>query len=229
VRLYDNPALYDRLYAEGTKEEAEFLLTLNERHGNGGRDWLEPACGTGRYLRELSRLGQKAAGYDRSLKMLAYAKKRAPRAALWRGELTAFEKPRAFDAAFCLHNTFRHLLTERDAVSHLKRVAASLRPGGLYILGLDLTGYDGEGDEESFDDMVVMCLPPDRERRRERVVTFFRKGRETFEDAYDLRSYGRGELLKTLGATPFQLAAVYDMTGRSRARSTGTSGRRTSS
>ncbi|GIS60399.1 MAG: hypothetical protein CM1200mP2_26240 [Planctomycetaceae bacterium] len=32
-------------------------------------------------------------------------------------------------------NTFRHLTSETDARLHLQSVAASLRPGGLYLLG----------------------------------------------------------------------------------------------
>ena len=40
-----------------------------------------------------------------------------------------------------LINTFRYLLTEQAARGHLECIAGSLRPGGIYVLGLHLMRF----------------------------------------------------------------------------------------
>ena len=56
--------------------------------------------------------------------------------------MTDFRLDRPVDAAYCLVNTFRHLLTEEAARRHLECVAENLRPGGIYLLGLHLLPLD---------------------------------------------------------------------------------------
>ena len=60
-----------------------------------------------------------------------------------------------------LSTTFRHLLTEQAARGHLRCVAGSLRPGGIYVLGFHLLRLDL--DKEN----VLRWT----ERRRETKVT----------------------------------------------------------
>lgn len=223
---YGRPELFDLINKDGTEAEADLLERLHRRHGNGGKRCLEPACGTGRLLRVLSRRGWKVAGYDSNRKMLAYARRRLPGADLKVGDLRTFRRPAAFDLAFCLQSTFRHLLTEKDALSHLRVIAASLRPGGLYVLGLDLADYARALDDEEVFEAVrgktrvrytMFSAAPDRKRRRERIIAFTaveRSGRQrTFQEEYDLRSYDRSQVKKLLTASPFRLAAVYDLFG----------------
>jgi len=50
--------------------------------------------------------------------------------------------PGRFDGAFCTYNSFRVLTTEAAARSHLQSVAAAVRTGGLYFLGLHLAPPD---------------------------------------------------------------------------------------
>ena len=38
------------------------------------------------------------------------------------GDMTRFDLNHKFDGAFCTFNTFRHLLTEQDAVDHLRHI-----------------------------------------------------------------------------------------------------------
>lgn len=219
--FYDRPRLYDALHAEGTEDACRWLEELHARHGNGGKDWLEPACGTGRFLEALARRGWRAAGYDRSAPMLAFARRRLRGldARALRGDLESFRRPAAFDLAFCLDNSLRHLLTEAGARAHLRATAASLKPGGIYVVGLDLADYGAaEADEEAWTAragrtavrQVQLALPPDRRRRRERILQFVAAGRrlETFE--YELRSYDAREWRSLLARSPFRVAAAYD-------------------
>ncbi|MBI4346099.1 MAG: class I SAM-dependent methyltransferase [Elusimicrobia bacterium] len=222
MSLYAHPRLYDALQAGDTSQEADLLERIHREHGNGGRDWLEPACGTGRLVVELSRRGWNVAGYDREPRMLAYARRRAgPR--VERGDLRSFCRPASWDFAYSLEGSFRHLESDRYALAHLRATARSLRPGGLYALGLDLTDYRfPEEDEETWEGeaggrsvrQVQMALPADRRRRLERILQFVSIGRRLLRERYDLRTYDAAEFRRLVARSPFGLAAVYDLWGR---------------
>jgi SAM-dependent methyltransferase len=189
------------------------------RYGNGGRRWLEPACGTGRLLVRLARRGWQVCGYDINPASLDYARRRLARlgrrAEVLRGDMRDFCRPRSFDAAYNTIGTFRHLLSERDALRHLRAVARSLAPGGIYMLGFDLVDYDrAEDDEETWTAgrgrtrvrLVVVGLAP--ERRRERIVNFLTVsspgGERSLESAYDLLTYDHAQWLALLARSPFE-------------------------
>ncbi len=230
-RFYADPALYDALHAEGTDDEVWLLDRISRLHGNGGKTALEPACGSGRYLAGLLRRGWLAHGYDLSPKMVAYSRRRlaryGARARVERGDMASFVPKRKYDFAFNLLSTFRHLLNERDALSHLRATEAALNPGGIFVLGLDLAAY-GEDlpDEETWNARylgrtlthVMMTLPAAPRRRRERVINFVtvpEKGRtRVIESAYDLRSYDAGQLAALILRTGFSLAACYGYDGK---------------
>ena len=106
------------------------------------RRLLEPACGTGRLITELAGRGYQVTGFDISQPALSYLRRRLERRRLhadtFEAEMSDFRLGRSVDAAYCMVNTFRHLLTEQAARSHLKCIAGSLRPGGIYVLGMNL-------------------------------------------------------------------------------------------
>jgi SAM-dependent methyltransferase len=227
--LYDKPAWYDILYTPGTADEVWLLEKLNFSYGTGGRHWLEPACGSGRYIRLLARKGYNVTGYDSHKLMLAYARRHLAKtsARIAEGEMTRFCRPGAYDMAFCLVNTFRHLLTERAALHHLRLTALSLKAGGLYVLGLDLVDYGSvEDDEETWSagrgscriDQMVLTLAPERKKRRETVINTLtvKRGRKKdyLQSSYDLRSYDVGQFKKMIGRSPFSLAAAHGPDGK---------------
>lgn len=225
--LYDDPELYDLIHHDGTDDEVWLLDLLFKRHGNGGHYALEPACGTGRYLEGLLKRKWHVCGYDRSYSMVQYAKKRLSRwkekACVVRGDMSSFRPDRKYDLAFNLLSTFRHLMTEREALAHLNVTSQALSPGGIFILGLDLTRYgEDEADEEAWTirrrgrriNHVMMTVPPEHPTRRERIVNFVTEGRKIMESSYDLRSYDAAELGQLLRASPFGMAACYGLDGK---------------
>src|SRR5207237_1124820 len=95
--------------------------------------------------------GYDVIGFDVSQPALSYLRRGLKRRRLFAetfaGEMSEFQIDRQTDAAYCLINTFRHLVTEEAASAHLACIARSVRPGGVYILGVDvlrLNGYRGE-------------------------------------------------------------------------------------
>lgn len=229
--IYADPALYDLIHAEGTDDEVWFLAHLAEIHGCGVKTALEPACGTGRYLAGLLRRGWTVEGYDLAPGMLAFTRKRlagwGKKARLARGEMTSYRPERRFGLIFNVLSTFRHLMTEKDALAHLTLMAGALEPGGLFVLGLDLSIYgQDEPDEEVYEcrqggrtaKHVLMSIPAEPGTRRERIINFVTtpKGKKetVLESSYDLRSYSAAEVAALIAKSPLEIAAVYGYDGK---------------
>ncbi len=225
--IYADPALYDLVHAEGTDDEVWFLTRLAADHGCGVKTMLEPACGTGRYLAGMLRRGWTVEGYDAAGGMLDFARKRlkgwGKRARVVRGEMSQYRPKAKFGLIINLLSTFRHLMTEKEALAHLKLMAGALEPGGIFILGLDLSNYGEDApDEEVWEcrqggrraKHVVMSIPPEPETRRERIINFVTAKGKVLESSYDLRSYSAGEIEELLERTPLKIEAVYGYDGK---------------
>ena len=154
--LYDYPAYYDLVFGSDWKAEFAFLEKCFAKFAVGKvRRVFEPACGTGRLLIRLAQAGYQISGLDLNSHAVAYCNERLKRHGFrYRvtvGDMTDFTLPRPVDAAFNMINSFRHLPTEEAAQAHLRCMAAALRPGGLYMLGLHLTPTRGTAmDEEAW-------------------------------------------------------------------------------
>lgn len=230
---YDTPLYYEIVYQDYTRPETRFLEAVARRHGPvrcGPLRILEPACGSGRLLESLARRGHAAHGFDLNPNMLRYARRRMRlaglRAVMWRDRLESFDVRGAggFDLAHCLVSTFKYILTEAGARTHLRRVARALRPGGLYVLGLHLTDYrQAEPDHERWirrrgKARVVSDtwsgIPDPRTRveacrTRMRITDHGRRWEE--ETRWDFRTYSPRELRGLLRSVPLlELVACHD-------------------
>lgn len=171
---YVHPEVYDAINTPGTAAEVSGLQDIASRfvlpeirsrkaarRAALGLTWLEPACGSGRYLRVLAARMAKAAdrgtagrsiGLDREQAMLDFARcriaKLTGRAAdlvhLVRCDIRAFGPSRvptaSIDFAFCPHNSLRHLGTADDLLRHLRCIRRTLNPRGVYAVGIELNG-----------------------------------------------------------------------------------------
>jgi SAM-dependent methyltransferase len=225
--FYDFPALYDSIHLADTPEEARAALSVIERHQGGVKTLLEPACGTGRFLEYFAERGFDVFGYDANPRAIAFAARRLRRfsARVEIGDMRSYRAPR-LDAAFSLIGTFRHLLSDRDALAHLRAAARSLPSGGTYVIGFDLVDYDDcPPDEEGWEVRkgarrlrhLYQTMPPDRRRRLELVVNFVTvstsRGDRVLQDDYELRSYDVRQWKDLIGRSPFRLAGTYDAQG----------------
>jgi SAM-dependent methyltransferase len=232
IDWYDTPLYYDIIFDADTATEAAFLETVHARHAKTkGKSVLELACGSGRLLKALGERGWKTSGFDLNPAMLAFARDRLDTAGLdgwvWQDRMESFRVPgnRRFDLVHCLVSTFKYLLTEADALACLGRVAAVLKPGGLFVLGVHLSdpGQTRPSHERwvaSRDGVEVVCntrtwparpgtrLEPMRSRLR---VTL--PGGEIHEQEtnWEVRSYTAARLkglLRKCGA--FDVLACHD-------------------
>ena len=121
------------------KGEVDFLVHCFKRLARRPvRRVLDIACGTGPHLVRLAERGYQIVGLDLSAANIAYLGERlaakGQSGELVVGDMTDFRLQRPVDAAICMQDSQGHLLTNDAAARAIcARVAANLRPGGLYV------------------------------------------------------------------------------------------------
>jgi len=156
ANIYDFPAYYDLLFGSDWRAEYHFLEACFDRHMNRPvKSLFEPACGTGRLLSRFAKAGYEVSGLDLNEKAIDYCNARLKRMGFsestFVADMTDFRLKKKVDVAFNTINSFRHLQTEKQAVTHLHCIANCLKKGGIYILGFHLTPTRGPiCDEETW-------------------------------------------------------------------------------
>jgi SAM-dependent methyltransferase len=231
---YDYPQYFEAAFADETAAEADFLPRAFERFAGGPvRRLLEPGCGGGRLVVEMSRRGYDVTGLDNHPRMLAYLKRRIARserrpgrgvARVVAGDMTDFRLSPRFDSAFCTFNTFRHLTTEQAALDHLRSMARAIRPGGIYVLGLHLLPPDASlecierwrarsgATQLSYTLRVLKSSRRTRlERMRVTLLARTKRGDVRAATEFDLRIYDAAQIRSLLEKVPeFEMTAVYN-------------------
>jgi SAM-dependent methyltransferase len=160
--IYADPMVYDVLHSPGTAKEVDGLIRLAGRFVKGPvRRVLEPACGTGRYLRFFAARGFDVVGMDLSEAMAEYAEPRVrkagqrargrqPKVEISAGDMCDMRtvETASVDFAFNMINTVRHLQNDEQLRRHLNEVARAMRPGAVYAVGISLSVYGFEGVSE---------------------------------------------------------------------------------
>jgi len=226
---YDVPGYWDLAFSDETLPEADFLQAVAERFSpRPVRSVLELGCGGGRQTLEMSQRGYRVTAIDLNPSCIKWTLSRLGRRKLSAnvvcGDMSDFQIPKPVDLAHCLVNTFRHLITEQSARQHLRCVAASLKPGGLYVLGFHLLPPDAaEIDCERWTiqkratrvTTTIRVLNFSRRRRIEtlrfslKVTTPGRIIRTTTD--HRLRIYRADQFRSLLrSVTEFELIGVYD-------------------
>ncbi|MGN6134344.1 MAG: class I SAM-dependent methyltransferase [Aureliella sp.] len=227
--IYDYPVYYDLVFGSDCAAELKFLHAVFDRYVDGRvRRVFEPACGTGRLLYRLGREKLEVSGLDLNEKAIEFCNKRLAKHDLRGrakvGDMSDFSVKKPYDAGFNTINSFRHLPTEEAAVGHLKCMAAAIRPGGIYALGLHLTPTRGEtSDEESWSARrgqlaINTYMWPIEKNPRKRMEHFgirfdvYRPlGHLRIMDVLKLRSYTAKQFKDLLAAAlEWELVGVYD-------------------
>jgi SAM-dependent methyltransferase len=217
---YDLPLYYDIVYAADTPLEANFIEAALAHYGDKATARvLEPACGTGRLMVALGQRGHAVTGFDLSQPMLDFARAQLTQHGLTghlsQQRLESFTYRQRFDLAHCMVSSFKYLLRERDAKAHLQRIAASLKPGGIYLLGFHLTDPDQTTRQRERwvgrrDGIEVVnnlqAWPPDTSNRREamrsRLIVQGADWTERFETHWAFRTYDAMQVRHLLKKVP---------------------------
>lgn len=216
--IYDFPTYYDLVFGSDTAAEMQFLEKCFQQFVDGKvRRVFEPACGTGRLIYRMGRRGLEVGGLDLNEKAIVYCNRRLERMGIkgraFVGDMSDFSVKRPYDAAFNTINSFRHLQSEAGARAHLEAMAAAVRVGGIYALGLHLTPTRGETtDHESWSarrgqlsiNTYMWPIEKDAKKRLEKFGIRFDVYKPTeslrIEDALELRSYTAKQFQQLLQA-----------------------------
>lgn len=228
---YEHPLYYDIVFDTGTQSESAFLQAVHDRHVKSrGRAMLEPACGSGRLLAAMAARNFKVTGFDVSTAMLDFARERLQieclPAKLVDAAMETFKLNSKFDIAHCLVSTFKYIGSESTARSHLRRIANSLKVGGVYVLGLHLTDYTEEqrtrerwASSRGSIQVVcnIQCWPANKHKRTEkirtRLVVSCLGTQRHFETHWTFRTYSLKQLRTLINSEPaLEHVATYDFT-----------------
>lgn len=187
------PHYHRNPFAQYTKEEVDFLLTLFPI--DAASRILDVGCGIGRHAVEFARRGFAVTGIDFSPAMLAEAQKLAIAKKVeveWiEADATTFVAAPPYDMAVCLcEGAFNLIGGEEEPVAHdlaiLRNVAQSLKPGAPFVLNaLNAFSFirqvrDEAVEQRSFDPLTMVATYrdiwklPEGEREmlvRERLFT----------------------------------------------------------
>ena len=145
---YEDAARYDYEYRRRRADVTFYREIARRRLGGPGRI-LELGCGSGRVTVPLARDGHRVTAVDRSEAMLDRLRSRvaalpAPAAARITpalGDLRSFDVPdrgEGFPLAIAAFNVLEHLYTRGELDACLRRVAAHLAPGGVFVFDVQL-------------------------------------------------------------------------------------------
>lgn len=231
IDWYDRPQYFDMVFRDETAEEVRFFGEAFDKLVDGDVKRLyEPGCGSGRLVAAMASEGYDVVAVDNNDKMLRYLRNRLKRRGL-RGELinadmTTHVCVPPVDAAFCTFNTFRHLLDEKSAIEHLRSVASSLRPGGIYMLGFHCIPLDADPDcierwtaahGGTKISVTLKVIDFQRRKRRETLRVSIKATKRTGEverlrSEFQLRLYTPKQAKSLLESVSdiFEIAGVYD-------------------
>lgn len=136
----DQYAAYARFYDLDVAGEEDDLLLIEQFCRRCGSPVLELGCGTGRLLVPLGLKGYHVTGVDASPAMLALARRKlddaglADRVTLVKQDVRALGVGGGFHLAYCVLNSFLHLLTLDDQLAGLRSAFQCLSPGGVLVL-----------------------------------------------------------------------------------------------
>jgi len=125
-------AIYSRKDYKGESSLLKKLIRQNKQ--SQGKNLLEVACGTGRYLEHFEKRFS-CTGIDLNAAMLRMAKQRLAKTTLLQGDMRTFDLGAQFDVVLCLFSSIANLNNYRELRQTMKNFAHHLKPGGVLILG----------------------------------------------------------------------------------------------
>lgn len=147
--IYDDPWAYELACSfRDVAAEVDVLLGWCAELGARPASVLELAAGPAEHAREFARRGLAATALDLNPAMCAYAARAGARIEVVQDDMTRFDLGRRFDLVVTMLDSTSHLMTLDAFVAHLRRVAAHLPPGGLYVLEMSHP-RDRLGDDPS--------------------------------------------------------------------------------
>ncbi len=126
---------YDAVMGD-RRAAAEQVMKLVRSARPDARKLLELGCGTGSMLKHLQD-AYEVSGLDVSSKMLSIARKKVPRAKLFRQNMVDFQIDDRFDVVFCVFDSINHVRRFSDWKKVFTGARRHLMPGGCFIFDIN--------------------------------------------------------------------------------------------
>ncbi|MHB1004665.1 MAG: class I SAM-dependent DNA methyltransferase [Chloroflexota bacterium] len=199
-----------------------YLTDLLPRLGWRGESALDLACGTGTLALAYAQWGLRAYGVDGSAAMLRQAEAKALALGLsarfGRQDMRSFAVPEPVDLISCGYDSLNYLLEPGDVLSTFRRVAAELRPGGLFAFDVNTAWmyenvHDGTHFAEGEGLAVAVQGTYDRETRLAvaKLTGFVQREAvwERFDETHYQRAHTDAELAAALRVAGLTEVARY--------------------
>lgn len=213
--------IYDRVMSHVPyRRWAGYVQKIIRQEGLVSPRLIDIGCGTGRFIREMTKLGFPADGCDSSPEMLRVARQRNPTSQLLIDRLPELRKipPQKYAVFTCLYDTLNYLLSLEEVERALQRVFQLLLPGGLFIF--DVVGIyycqtvlDRWHEAETFSKELAYQRYSYYEPKTRCQLSEFTiyTPRGVFFEKHRQRIYRFGELERLIRQkTDFEIKAIYE-------------------
>ena len=216
ARLAD---VYDEIVVDPCYDRwAAYLHELWSSDPDGVHSVLDVCCGTGLMTAELTGLGYRVVGVDRSLAMLARARHLlGPDAVLAQQTLPELTVAGVFDAAISTFDGLNYL-SPGDLRATFLAVGRRLRPGGWLVFDLHTDAMmqftmshpvvEGESHGRHFE--ISSIVDATARTCNTRIVMTRTDDGDIFSEQHDQYFFSDTEVNEALAAASFVLAAVTD-------------------
>lgn len=135
-------AYYDKLNEDFPyKEYADFIKKASTGYGNGGKTFVDFACGTGNLAIEFAKSGYDVTAFDISSDELSVADKKARDESLSVRFLCADMRSVAFTKKYslgaCITDSVNYLLSTEDVAAFFSSAYSSLENGGVFVFDVN--------------------------------------------------------------------------------------------
>jgi SAM-dependent methyltransferase len=126
---------YDLLYQDKDyKSETDYIISLLERFGTGGKNTLELGSGTGKHAFLLANNGYTVLGLERSAEMIEIANSFVhEKISFLEADISSFSLNKKFDAVLSLFHVISYLTTNEQLIQTFKNVYDHLLDDGIFI------------------------------------------------------------------------------------------------
>lgn len=113
-------------------QQSHAVMRLNDLFGNGGKNHLDLACGTGPHIRHFIDAGYQSSGLDLNQPMLDIAKARCPEAEFMLQNMNNFTLTQPVDLITCFLYSLHYNPNIADLQQCIKQAYHALTPAGLF-------------------------------------------------------------------------------------------------
>ena len=132
-------SLYDQDWGEFTLDYIPFLRQIDMLFKLPDKSVLDAACGTGNITLLLSTMGCQVTGFDRSLEMLHWARKKcdAAKTAFFQADMRTFAVKSVFDFVINTYDSINYLLNLNEIEQFFQQVYFALKTNGIFIFDIN--------------------------------------------------------------------------------------------